>query len=586
MDANWQNVLLTDSGFYIDNVLSKPNAPLINRLREMVGKPFADTKVLFIPTASMQNEAKAKAICHRLRDELLAMDFQPCNITIHDVAKCHGAQTFYDIQVDSPRSEADVLQYDIMYITGGKTPYLAQCVREAGFDAHIRAFIAANKVYVGMSAGSLLLTPYFNQDNPNHSDFIECHGAHNSRDIRFIKCHRSHTSRDIRFAGLGILNAYVSVHCAPGTPHRTDLPLPHIALCENQAIAVSSDSYQVIGENCTGEIHPNTPQPIPPPIQFVQATPAQINQVTDLLCTLYEMPHDEVLEENERLFADKNQAFFLALDGILNGAEGMRPASFDKAVGVAHASLRHEYVNGTDDGIKGYLEGIFVLPEYRKRGIADGLVRFAEHWMAQHGCRQIASDCTIENTDRYQFHLKLGFEETERCIFFVKPIAPLDYTICKIDPTLRKQVQPLLDESWGGPLIAANGKLHDTRTSPGYAAVCDGEALGYLLYDLQNDECEILVLESTAPNIGIATALIERVKQTAIASNIRQITVRTTNDNTHALRFYQRRGFALRGVCINAMEAHRALKHSLPLIGMDGIPLRDEITLALDWRQK
>jgi len=370
MDANWHNVLLTDSGFYFSNKLNQPNAPLIDRLRDMVGKPFEKTTVLLIPTAAMQNEAKAEAITHRLRDELLAMDFQPYNIMIHDI--------------DGSLSEADVLQYDVMYITGGKTPYLAQRTREAGFDALIRAFIAANKVYIGMSAGSMLLTPHFNQDDPNNPDF----------------------------AGLGIFNAYLSVHNAADTPHRNDLPLPHIALQENQAIAVTHDSYEVIGGiNADGETLRGVHSSNVKPLRFVAATTEQRHHVTDLLCTLYEMPQDEVLKENERLFADKNHAFFLALDG-------------DKAVGVAHGSLRHEYVNGTDDGVKGYLEGIFVLPEYRKRGIADELVRTAERWMAQQGCRQIASDCHIDNTDSYDFHRKIGFVETERCIFFVKTIAP------------------------------------------------------------------------------------------------------------------------------------------------------------------
>ena len=357
MDAKWQNVLLTDCGFYLNNALDKPNAPLIDRLRGMVGKPFAEATVLFIPTAAKQDEAKAQAVTHRLRNELMAMDFQPCNITIHDI--------------NGTLSEADVLQYDIMYITGGKTPYLAQRVRDAGFDKIIRAFIAANKVYVGMSAGSMLLTPHFNHDDPENPDF----------------------------AGLGILHAYVSVHCAPGTPHRTDLPLPHIALCENQAITVTNDGFQVV----SGANH----------LAFLRATHDHIRPVTELLSTLYEMPYDEVLEENEHLFADKNHAFFLALDD-------------DKAVGVAHGSLRHEYVNGTDDGTKGYLEGIYVSPQYRKQGIAEGLIHTAERWMAQHGCRQMASDCHIDNTDSYHFHCKIGFTETERCIFFVKAIAPME----------------------------------------------------------------------------------------------------------------------------------------------------------------
>jgi len=151
-------------------------------------------------------------------------------------------------------------------------------------------------------------------------------------------------------------------------------------------------------------------------ITYRKATYDDMNAVTDMLCILYDMNHDEVFEENEQLFADANQAFFLAFD-------------VDTPTGVSHGSLRREYVNGTNDDLKGYIEAICVLPEYRNRGIAAELVKITERWMGMNGCREMASDCLIENTDSYHFHLKIGFEETERCIFFLKTIEPQDYGI-------------------------------------------------------------------------------------------------------------------------------------------------------------
>ncbi len=58
----------------------------------------------------------------------------------------------------------------------------------------------------------------------------------------------------------------------------------------------------------------------------------------------------------------------------------------------------------------------------------------------------------------------------------------------------------------------------------------------------------------------------------------------TTNDNTPALRFYQRRGFRLVALRPGAIDAARRLKPGIPAVGLDGIPLRDEIELeqALD----
>jgi len=77
--TQWHNVLLTDSGFYYNNELDKPLDLLINRLEDMLEKPFANSTVLFIPTASMQDAIKAHDIIYRLKGELLTMGFLESN---------------------------------------------------------------------------------------------------------------------------------------------------------------------------------------------------------------------------------------------------------------------------------------------------------------------------------------------------------------------------------------------------------------------------------------------------------------------------------------------------------------------------
>jgi len=117
---------------------------------------------------------------------------------------------------------------------------------------------------------------------------------------------------------------------------------------------------------------------------------------------------------------------------------------------------------------------------------------------------------------------------------------------------------------------------------PGYAAVNGDEVLGYLLYEFHDDKCEIMVLESVAQNIGVASALVEQVKQIVKSNGISKIVVQTSNDNTHAFRFYQRRGFTIREMRLGAMDAARLLKPSIPFIGEEGIPLRDEIEFEIE----
>jgi RimJ/RimL family protein N-acetyltransferase len=81
--------------------------------------------------------------------------------------------------------------------------------------------------------------------------------------------------------------------------------------------------------------------------------------------------------------------------------------------------------------------------------------------------------------------------------------------------------------------------------------------------------------------IGVGTALIAAVRTIAVRSKCRRVWVITTNDNLQALRFYQRKGFSLVALHRKALDQSRKLKPEIPLIGLDGIPLRDELELEM-----
>lgn len=92
------------------------------------------------------------------------------------------------------------------------------------------------------------------------------------------------------------------------------------------------------------------------------------------------------------------------------------------AIGFAQCGLRHDYVEGTDSSPVGYLEGIFVAEEYRKRGVAKDMLEACQKWAKEQGCTEFASDCELVNEDSLKFHLKMGFEEANRIICFTKKL--------------------------------------------------------------------------------------------------------------------------------------------------------------------
>jgi aminoglycoside 6'-N-acetyltransferase I len=110
------------------------------------------------------------------------------------------------------------------------------------------------------------------------------------------------------------------------------------------------------------------------------------------------------------MFADPELPAFLAI------------AEDGHAIGFAEASLRHDYVNGCDSSPVVFLEGIYVDPRHRRRGVARALVAAVADWGRALGCSEFASDALLDNTASHAFHRRVGFAETERVVYFRQPL--------------------------------------------------------------------------------------------------------------------------------------------------------------------
>ena len=142
-------------------------------------------------------------------------------------------------------------------------------------------------------------------------------------------------------------------------------------------------------------------------------------------------------------------------------------------------------------------------------------------------------------------------------------------------------VIPLLTEYWGSARIVTCGKILQADELPGFAAIQNGKKVGLITYRIDGDGCEIGSMNSLVEGIGVGTALVEAVKKVAQKAGCRRLWLITTNDNIKAPRFCQKRGFALAAVYPNAVDKSRKLKPEIPLVGNDGIPIRDELELEM-----
>jgi aminoglycoside 6'-N-acetyltransferase I len=99
---------------------------------------------------------------------------------------------------------------------------------------------------------------------------------------------------------------------------------------------------------------------------------------------------------------------------LADSVEG-KPAAF------AEVSIRR-YANGCDSAPVPFLEGIFVRPEFRRRGAGAALIAHIEAFVVARGFQEIGSDALIDNHDSHAAHRGWGFAETERVVYFRKAL--------------------------------------------------------------------------------------------------------------------------------------------------------------------
>ncbi len=129
--------------------------------------------------------------------------------------------------------------------------------------------------------------------------------------------------------------------------------------------------------------------------------------------------------------------------------------------------------------------------------------------------------------------------------------------------------------------VVSRGVLHEPGTLPGFIGWCDGKPAALLTYHIANNELEVVTLHSEVEGQGLGSTLLQAAQSVAIENKCRRLWLITTNDNTHAIRFYQKRGMVITAVYPNALAHSRTLKPEIPLLGNDGIPIRDEIEFSI-----
>lgn len=117
---------------------------LISDFELFSGKPINSIEAAFIPDAGYTPQIEDKTWIENEYLELVndlnwKVDLFPLESKTHQ--------------------ELDMLfNYDVIYVNGGFSGYLAQIMRKSGFDKLLPALLKSNVIYVGSSAGSMVLS--------------------------------------------------------------------------------------------------------------------------------------------------------------------------------------------------------------------------------------------------------------------------------------------------------------------------------------------------------------------------------------------------------------------------------------------
>lgn len=91
-------------------------------------------------------------------------------------------------------------------------------------------------------------------------------------------------------------------------------------------------------------------------------------------------------------------------------------------IGFIQLPIRTDYVEGASSSPVGYIEGLYIEPGHRRKGVAQALIKKTKIWTREKNGSEIASDAELLNTGSIEFHHAMGFREINRIVCFTKDI--------------------------------------------------------------------------------------------------------------------------------------------------------------------
>jgi GNAT superfamily N-acetyltransferase len=146
----------------------------------------------------------------------------------------------------------------------------------------------------------------------------------------------------------------------------------------------------------------------------------------------------------------------------------------------------------------------------------------------------------------------------------------------------RKQLVELLRLRWPDSTLIICGQFIQPEDVEGLGYYANDRLHGIATWRAHGKTMHIVAVNAFTELRGVGVALIDAMIAYGRENGMALLRATISNDNTVALRFYQRRGFHLSALHRGLYDAMRAMKPAIPVTGLDGIPMRDELELEFE----
>lgn len=158
---------------------------LVRPFEEFIGRSSVGLKAAFIPDAGLKTIGDESWIDQEMAELVTDLKWQVDKITLAN---------------ENIESLEKLFDYDVIYVNGGYSGYLAQVMRKSGFDKILPMLLSKGIIYVGSSGGSMVLSRvqdaesfYFGEPEPEALEI----GGLGLVDFEFYPIHDSRWTEDL-----------------------------------------------------------------------------------------------------------------------------------------------------------------------------------------------------------------------------------------------------------------------------------------------------------------------------------------------------------------------------------------------------